>query len=331
MYTTTDIEPEEIILVIGSSTLRAMELIQDPRIRTCIKPGCNLACFNNPDNLITIGVRRFLQRYATDDSYKIIACLVYFGNHSRHGEDGGLMNAYTQMFTQLENGSNPCYRSVIDAAGEGVLAMGKMLRKYLSKSQPISLMCPLPASYSDTELVEYMMKYGVIPSDNGSGLLHYRKLVTTLVRRMNGDMWTPMKHINKRICKRLTNSTYNINSFDLWTEVTGNRPVVQGKHAVMEVYNNVCGKDISCHLNYEALIPLILRQFSKLTAVNIDCNLDALKCSRESYEMERQNRPFKRLDIEVKPCLQTHKRPIQFISGGMLSDSIKKIETLHND
>jgi len=318
MHTTTETEPEEIILVIGSSTLRAMELIQDPRIRTCIKPGCNVACFNNPDNLTTIGVGRFLQRYTTDDSYKIIACLVYFGNHSRHGEDAGLMNVYTQMFTQLEKGMDPCYRSVIDSAGEGVMAMGLMLRKYLTKSQPISLMCPLPASYSDAELIEYMLKYGVIPTDTGSGLVPQREWVVTLVRLMNGNMWTPMQHINRRMRKRLANSTYNIKSFDLWTELTGNRPVVQGQLAVLDVYSNVSGAGVSCHLNYEAMLPMMLHQFSKQTAVCFDCNLDELKHSRESYQLERQNRPHNQPEFEAKTCLDTRKRPIRFISGGML-------------
>jgi len=320
MNTTRDTGPEEIILVIGSSTVRAMELLEDPRIRTCIKSGCNLACFNNPENLVTIGIGRFLQRYTTDDSYKIIGCLVYFGNHSRHGEDAGLMNAYTQMFIQLENGLDPCYKSVIDAAGEGVMAMGKMLRKYLNKSQPISLMLPLPASYSDTELVDYMMKYKCITTDDTNDLLKYKKMVIMLVRRMNGNLWLPMQHINRRIRKRLSSSTYNIKSFDLWAELTGNRPVVQGKVAVKQKYNNVTGNDISCHLNYEALIPLIVRQFSKQTAVCFEYNLDKLKCSRESYVSERNNRVHKQPDFESKTCSDKSLGPIKFIFGGMLSE-----------
>jgi hypothetical protein len=318
MYRNIETYREDVILVIGSSTMRAMELIQDPRIRTCIKSASTFSCFNNPKHLVTIAIGRFLQHYTSDDSYRILACLVYFGHHSRYDEGAGLMAAYTQMFTQLGNDKSPCYRSVVECAGEGVVAMCSLLRKYLTKSQPISLMCPLPASYSDTELVDYMLKYNVIPTDAGS----YREWVVTLVRRMGGNMWLPMQNINRHIRKRVTNHTDNIQCFDLWIELTGNRAVVQGQLAVLDVYSNTSGKDISCHLNYEALLPLMLRQFSKQTVVCFNYNLDELKCSRESYEIERGNRPHKQPGFQAKTCLKTPMRPIRFVSGGMLCGGV---------
>jgi hypothetical protein len=307
-------EQQDIILVIGSSTMRAMELIQDPRIRTCIKPASTFSCFNNPEHLVTIAVGRFLQHYTSDDSCRIIACLVYFGHHSRYDEGAGIMAAYTQMFTQLGNGKSPCYRSVVDCAGEGVVAMCSMLRTFLNKSQPISLMCPLPASYSDTELVEYMLKYKVIPTDTGS----YMEWVVALVRRMGGDMWRPMQHINRRVRKRVVADTDNIKCFDLWTELTGNRAVVQGQMAVLDIYSNTSGIDISCHLNYEALLPLMLRRFSEQTAVKFEFDTDELENSRASYELERANRPHKQPDFQANKRLKTCAGPIKFVSGGML-------------
>jgi hypothetical protein len=312
---------EDIILVIGSSTMRAMELIQDPRIRTCIKSASTFACFNDLNNLVTISVDRFLRRYTSDDSYRVIACLVYFGHHSKHGDGAGLMAVYNQMFTQLENGASPCYKSVVHRCGEGVVAMCLMLRKYLTKSQPISLMCPLPASYSDTYLVDYMLKYNVIPTDAGS----CREWAVTLVRQMGGNMWLPMQHINNHVRKCVAKHTDdNIQCFDLWTELTGNRAVIQGQMAVLDVYSNtaITGNDISCHLNYEALIPLMLRQFSKQTAVCLNCNIDQLNSSRASYEIERRKRPHKQPDFKTKKCLKTHMEPIRFMSGGMLGGEV---------
>jgi hypothetical protein len=311
---TVAIEKEEIILVIGSSTMRALELIQDPRIRTCIKPATTYACFSDPTHPVTTSIEQFLRKYTSQDHYNVLACLVYFGNSSRYPDGSGLMAVYAHMFEQLRTNKNTCYKPVVDRAGAGVAALIVMIRKYLHKSKPVSLMHPLPSSYSDKELVPYMLKYKMIPADDEQ----HRGWVDKLVRRMNGNMWTPMHHINRRISKVVSHEASSCHSFDVWAEITGGQTVVQGQRVVLDAYSNTDTSDISCHLNFEALLPVMLRLFSEQTSVKFKFNLKELKRSRELYEVERGNRPHKQPDFQAQKCMKTSVTPIAFVSGGML-------------
>ena len=301
----------DVVLVIGSSTLRAMNLIQDPRIRSCIKPASTVSCFINPNHVVTLAVKRFLKQY-TCGSYNILGCLIYFGNSSQYVEGAGMMAAYELMFEQHDKNEKMDYKPVVERADKGVQAMLLMLRKYLNKAQPISMMLPLPASYTDPELLPYMRKYRSLPVDG----VKYERLVRTLVGRMGGDMWCPMRHINQRMCKRVASETGPIKCFDLWQELTNGKPVVQGQRAVLDAYSNTDALDISCHLNFEAVLPLMLRRFSEQTGLLFKYDLEALRLSRAIYQAERDSRPHK------QPTFQSYVphygAPIRFISGGLL-------------
>ena len=301
----------DVILVIGSSTLRAMELIQDPRIRSCIKPASTVSCFSYPNHVVTLSVERFLKQY-TSDSYNVLGCLVYFGNSSQYIEGAGMMAAYELMFEQHDKNEKLSYKPVVERADKGVQAMVLMLRKYLDKAQPISVMLPLPASYTDTDLILYMRKYRSLPVD----YVKYERLVSTLVGRMNGDMWCPMRHINQRMCKRVASETGPIKCFDLWQELTDGKPVVQGQRAVLDAYSNTDALDISCHLNFEALLPLMLRRFSEQTGLLFKYDLEALRLSRAIYQTERNGRPHKQPHFQS--YVLDYSAPIKFVSGGML-------------